>query len=377
MNDLQDVLSACREADRDGEPAVLATVVRVLGSSYRRPGARMLFRGSRPAVGLVGGGCLESDLAARARQVLESGRSETLIYDVRSPDDILWGLGLGCNGAISVLLERLQPGSHPSYLQFLENCSRERRAAVLALCLAGKGAWRSSAGQRLMTGSDHASAGSLGDEALERAVMEDAVRVFARKRSAARVYEQPDARAEVFLEYVSQSVSLVIFGAGGDAQPLVRLARELGWRVSVVDNRPAFATPGLFPEADDVRLLSYGRLGRSGLLIDGATAVMVMTHHFLHDLELLEFLLPGPAPYIGLLGPRKRRESLLHELAQRGFHATPLQLRRLHGPAGIDIGAETSQEIALAVLAEIQAVLAGAAASFLRDRPGPLHDESS
>jgi xanthine/CO dehydrogenase XdhC/CoxF family maturation factor len=152
------------------------------------------------------------------------------------------------------------------------------------------------------------------------------------------------------------------------------MAHVLGWRVTVADNRPAFARSELFPQAD-VRLVSYDDLGPSGLRIDDATAVMIMTHHFLHDLELLAFLLPATPPYVGLLGPRKRRENLLEELARRGTPATPTQLACLYGPAGLDIGSETSPEIALAVLAEIQAVLARrAGVGFLRDRPGSLHE---
>jgi len=169
---------------------------------------------------------------------------------------------------------------------------------------------------------------------------------------------------------------LLVFGAGPDAVPVVRIASELGWDVIVVDWRPAYARRESFPEASDVLLCEAERVGER-VEVDETSAALVMTHHYLHDRSLLRFLLPSPIRFIGILGPRRRTESLLGELREEGASFTPQQLERLHGPAGLDIGAESPEQIALALIAEIQAVLAGRTGGWLCERKGPIHDEGA
>jgi xanthine/CO dehydrogenase XdhC/CoxF family maturation factor len=374
MHELQEIVDAARRARQAGEPAILATVVRVTGSAYRRPGARMLLPRGGEGVGVVSGGCLESDLAERAADVLESGRPRTVVYDMRSPDDVVWGLGLGCNGEVRVLLERLDPDREADHLAFLERCLRERRPGVVATVFAGEGPLAAAVGRRLTLDDRGRPRTSAADDPLAAALLEDAREALAERRSSVRDYDLGPATAQAFLEYVPPVVSLLVFGAGGDACPLVGQARRLGWRVTVADDRPAYARPDRFPEADAVVRVRFDALDRSAPPIDAHTPVVVMTHHFLHDLELLRFLLPTEAPYLGLLGPRQRYENLLAELARQGVSPAAESLARVFGPVGIDIGAETPEEIALAAVAEIRAVLSGRAAGFLRDRRAPLHE---
>jgi xanthine dehydrogenase accessory factor len=374
LSELNRILEACAEARGQETPGVLATVVRVLGSAYRRPGARMLFRRGRPAVGLISGGCLEEDLALRTSDVLDSGQARTVVYDMRSPDDIVWGLGLGCNGEVRVLLERLTAES--GYLDFLEACCWRGVPAVLATVFEVQGSTDVEVGTRIAfdeTGG-LAQTATAQDRLCER-VAQDAGLALQRGKSFNSTYQlEGDACVEVLIEYVAPPVSLVVFGAGMDALPVVQGARQLGWQVTVADHRPAYANQELVPLVDAVTLLDYEQLPRDLPSMDGNTAVLVMTHHFLHDLDLLEQLLPSAAPYVGVLGPQKRSEKLLEQLAQRGLRPTPQQLDRFHGPVGVDMGSETPEEIALSALAEIQAVLRGRAAGFLRDRQGPLHE---
>jgi xanthine/CO dehydrogenase XdhC/CoxF family maturation factor len=366
MNELREILDAAKEVESRGCSAVLATVVRVVGSAYRRPGARMLFAGS-DAVGMVSGGCLESDLAERAAAVLHSGDAQVVVYDMRSPDDIIWGLGLGCNGEVRILMERLAPGQTPEHLPFLDGCLAARRPAVVATVFAGSGL-----GRRVLLDAAGTVVLSLEDRDLGEAIVADARLALSERRSTVKRYDF--AEAEAFIEYVAPSIALRIFGAGNDARPLVRLAKALGWQVTVADDRPAYATTERFPEADAVLQLDFGALDPRRLALDERTPAVVLTHHFLHDIELLRLLLPSAAPYVGLLGPRRRREHLLIELERRGQRPTPEQLRRLYGPVGLDIGADTPEEIALAVLAEIRTVLSGHRGGFLRDRRAPLHE---
>jgi len=371
---MQEILEACRRVDREGRRAVLATVVKVAGSTYRKPGARMLLPADGDPVGMVSGGCLESDLSEWAHAVLDSGEPRTVVYDMRSPDDIVWGLGLGCEGEVRVLLEPLLPGKHPEYLTFLEQCLASRRPGVLATVFAVKGEVDTRVGERVVVASRTDPVSTVGDPSLAGRLIEDASRLLADRRPGIREYELRGGRAEALLEYVAPVVSLVIFGAGSDAQPLVRFARQLLWQVTVADDRPAFARAERFPGAVDVRRIRYDRLEREAPSIDPGTAVIVMTHHFLHDLELMQFLLGRDAAYFGFLGPRRRTEKLLAELAGRGVQPAAGWLSRLYAPVGVDIGSETPEEIALATVAEIRAVLSGRQGGFLRDRRAPLHE---
>ncbi len=374
MKGLAEILSRWAETAGRGEPATLATVVKVTGSSFRRPGARMLFPASGPPVGFVSGGCLETDLAERAGEVLRSGTPRTVVYDMRSPDDIVWGLGLGCGGEIRVLLERLAPDAPPFYLGFIGKCARRRRPAVLATLFEVDGDLPISIGDRMTLAPDGTHGGSLAYPELQSRVLDHARVALKARQSRVRSYELNAGRANVLIEYLPPAVALFVFGAGSDAQPLVQIAAELGWRVTVFDHREAFATPERFPDADALRLIDYADLGATLPSIDDRTPVIVMTHHFLHDLDLLERLVSSPAPYVGLLGPRKRTANLLEQLAERGTSPQTGRLRSLHGPAGLDIASESPEEIALSVLAEIQAVLGGRRGGFLRNRRAPLHD---
>ncbi len=364
---MREILEACERADRERRAAVLATVVKVAGSTYRKPGARMLFPAGGEPVGMVSGGCLEADLAVRVQAVLDAGEPRIVVYDMRSPDDLVWGLGLGCNGEVRVLLEPLLPGEHPAYLDFLRRCLRDRRAAVVATIFAVEGQAGARVGDRITV--DAVAHAPIGER-----LAADAKQLLNARRSAVKEYRLPGGRVEALLEYVAPTVSLVLFGAGADAQPLVRFAAELGWQVTVADDRPAYARAERFPDAFQVRLIRYDRLAADAPPIDEATPVVVLTHHFLHDLDLMELLLPSDAPYVGFLGPRRRTETLLAELAKRGVRPSADRLARLHAPVGLDIGGESPQEIALAATAEIRAVLSGRPAGFLRTRRAALHE---
>ena len=208
--------------------------------------------------------------------------------------------------------------------------------------------------------------------------MADAQDVLAENRSRNAVYPLSNVssgggEAHVFLEVIAPPLPLVIFGAGHDAVPLIRLAKEqMGWNVTLVDHRAAWATPQRFPWADSIIVCSPQEVARRVPLTPNAAA-LVMTHQFPCDVALIRELLPSPAGYIGLLGPRRRTERLLSELAGEGFVVTEEQRTRLHGPVGLDIGADSPEQIALSIVAEIQAVTAGRGGGQLREQSGAIH----
>jgi xanthine/CO dehydrogenase XdhC/CoxF family maturation factor len=314
-------------------PAVLATLVRVEGSSYRRPGARLLLTADGRRIGAISGGCLEADLVERARGVLARGVAEAVTYDTTAENDLVWGVGLGCHGVVRVLLERID--APPAWAAELRAATAARRTVRLRVRHDGPDPFRW--GTRLAGATEGAPAPGE--------------------------WEQP----------VPPPPALFILGAGEDARPVASLARTLGWHVTVADPRPAFATRERFPAAHAVVTAPAGEL--IARLDPGPDAlVVVMTHHYVHDLPLLGALLGRPLAYVGLLGPRRRAERILAELAVTAHAAAADLGRRLRAPVGLDLGADGPEQVALAILAEMQAVLGRRDGRPLRERNGPIHD---
>jgi len=321
-------------------PRVLATVVATAGSTYRKPGARMLIMADGSYLGLLSGGCLEADLKLHAQQVLDSGVPRAVEYDMRGPDDILFGIGAGCEGAMRVLLEPAGPGS----------------PAAAALAAAGRA---TQTGQPTSLVSVHESAEiPLGTHAaappLPSVLRHAAAQSLGEGASRTLDWEEGGRRARAFIQFLAPPPHVLICGAGPDAQPVVSAARGLGWRVSVVDHRPAYALAASFPGAD-VKLCTPHSL-RSVVAVERCHAAVVMSHHLASDASYLRELAHAGVPaYVGLLGPEARRNRLAREL---GPAAEELGFR-VRGPVGVDIGAVTPEGIALAIVSQIHAWLAG------------------
>jgi xanthine/CO dehydrogenase XdhC/CoxF family maturation factor len=319
---------------------VLATVVATAGSTYRKPGARMLIMEDGSYLGLLSGGCLEADLKIHARDVMARGVPRAVEYDMRGPDDILFGIGAGCEGAMRILLEPAGPGT----------------PAAAALTVAGLA---TQAGRPTSLVSVHESADlALGTYAaaapLPPVLIDAAAHSLARRESRGMEVQNDGRRSRAFVQFLAPPPHLLICGAGPDAQPVVSFARGLGWRVSVVDHRPAYARPKDFPGAE-VRLCDPKSLRRE-VAIEGCHAAVVMSHHLASDTAYLrELAVVGMPAYVGLLGPEARRIRLAQEL---GPAAAQLEAR-IYGPVGIDIGAVTPEGIALAIVSQIHAWLAG------------------
>lgn len=332
MKELEAIVKSLLSPESQG--GVLATLATVTGSSYRRPGARLLVSADGRRIGSISGGCLEEDVLIRAKRVAETGLSEAVIYDTTSENDLVWGVGLGCHGIVRVVIENVPP--RPEWAVALAANFSARQPTRLAI-----------------VHQNESSGPALGTYLQER-------------------LPRPMTAAEAFLETVPPPTALFIFGAGDDAQPLARLAFELGWRATIADPRAAFATRERFPTADRVVVGAAAALVEQARPTPDALAV-VMTHHYVHDLPLLRALLPRPLAYLGLLGPKKRAERILADLEREGLAIAPAQRERLHAPVGLDLGADTPEQVALAIIAEMQAVLAGRDARPLRNRTRPIH----
>ena len=355
-----------------GGTGVLATVVRTTGSTYRGPGARMLVTNDGRSAGLISGGCLENDLRERSADVLASGKPLLVTYDSTSPDDVLWGLGLGCTGIAHVVLERVSGSGECRVLEFIEECRRLRSAGAIASPYVLTGIPGDMVGSRVFVREGKTLKGGGTDDALTGALGQACAGALSTGQSSQLTLTLPGGRAESFIEYISPPLSLFVFGAGPDAAPLVRLAKELGWHVTVVDGRPAYLTQESFPSADELVLAHPGE-PRDAFVIPRGSVAVIMTHNFNNDVALARSLIGSAASYVGLLGPRAKADLLLGRLAEEGIMPTEDALARFHSPVGLDIGAETPEEIALAIVAEIQATLHDRPGTPLRHREGPIH----
>lgn len=341
-------------------PRVLATLVQVKGSSYRRPGARMLMDDDGIRAGVISAGCMESDLAARVSDVLVRGCPEVVKYDMGSELDRIWGTGMGCEGKADILLTPLTRGYDRTWAAEARSAQRERRAGVLLTVFSspdpdkvGGTRWwdPSNQGAPLTPPLEEAARKALDSEKPVTVVLEG---------------------VSTLVEPVIPPVALWIYGAGENARPLANLAIQLGWEVGMLDHRPALAHPDRFPGARHVLSGSQEALA-ARISQDDRSAAVVMSHIFDPDKAMLRHLLSGTIPYVGLQGNRQRSAKLLNELTADGFDWTEERRARLHAPMGLDLGAESPEIIALAVLAEIQAVLGGRKPLSLRERKGSIH----
>lgn len=375
MKELQSIIDAYREIEQKHTQAALATVVKVTGSAYRRAGARMMITADGHTVGSVSGGCLERDVINQARRVLQWNEPRVVAYDSMSADDIAWEFNLGCNGVVEVLIEPLSHTAEQRHMAFLTECLHLRQVGVLATVFGVEGPTKAKIGSRLMLSAQRPARNDIGDGGLAEAILDDSQHSLDNGTSLVKMYEMATGRAEVFIEVIQPSVPIVIFGAGHDAVPLVRFAKELGWHVTMVDPRPGYATRTRFPLAD-ILIVCRPEEVCERIKIDRYTVAAVMTHNFLHDSELLRTLWPLPLRYIGILGSKQRTRRLLDHVQETGRSHSDHSLGRVYGPMGLDIGADTPEEIALAVVAEIKAVLTGRLGGMLRVREGPLHEPS-
>jgi xanthine dehydrogenase accessory factor len=363
-NSIHRLLPLFERAMARAEPLVLGTVIDTSGPTYTKAGAQMLLASDGEAAGLLSGGCLEGDLAEHAREVRAGGAARLLRYDMRGPDDLVFGLGSGCEGAMDILLQRLdatvawQPLAH-----LVEAWRSERSETVLLVVRSPTGALPAGSGMFLGNAevfgvrTQAPGTGTSGEDGAVEALQGLVATLPAPHTTQYLAGAAPNM--DLLVLHQPAPVRILILGAGDDAQPVAQFAHALGWRVTVVDHRSHYATPTRFPGAP--RVLDGGPASLGKALAHARTAgspyaaAVVMSHHLEHDRVYLQLLADDDIPYVGLLGPGSRRERLL---ADMGDCAARLK-GRLRAPVGLDLGAGTPEAIALAIIAEIQATLTG------------------
>lgn len=346
MKEIRTIVQAYHSIDFSCTKAALATVVRVEGSSYRRTGARMLVLDDGTYLGGISGGCLEGDALRRAQKAIGLGRASMITYDTTQDDDYQIGVGLGCQGIIDVLFTPLEPGDGANPVLVLEGLVGVREPVAVLTVTGGEMMGKTMVGVGDLAGATGGLAADV-EECLATKVSRAVVR----------------GEMKVFIEVLLPAIHVVAYGGNYDIRTLLNQIKELGWESTVVLNT-ARAERSLVSSA--TRVMDKNEPGLP--VIDEYTAVLLMSHDLLTDIENLKKVLPSAASYIGLLGPKKRAVKIFETLG-----IGEADLGRIYAPAGLDLGAATPEEIALSMLAEIRAHFSARKGMSLRLREGTIY----
>jgi len=369
MKEFQAIIKAYDHYKTLEKKIALATVVHVDGSAYRRPGARMLVSEDGELTGAISGGCLEGDALRKSQSVIFQQKSMLVTYDTTDEDDQKFGIGLGCNGIIHVLIEPIDYEDSMNSINLLKSALSDRNVGTLITLFSIKNSKSEQIGTVFLSKNGQL----IGypqkvDSDFVKVILEEASSEL-QSRSEIVGYSEFDD-IQVFYEKVIPETRLLLFGAGNDTIPLVQIADILGFEVILLDGRSNHATKSRFPKAKEIVVGPADEVVQK-LEIDSQTVALLMTHNFEYECVVLEQLIAHPLPYIGILGPKKKSEKMIERLANKGILIVEQDV--IYSPMGLDIGAEGSEEIALSVLSEIKAVLAKKQGTFLRTKTGPIH----
>lgn len=372
MKEINDIVRAYETALGNGQSMALATVVRVEGSSYRQPGARMLVTGDGTLTGAISGGCLEGDALRKALLAIHQQRNKLITYDTGTEDDAEFGVQLGCNGIVHILFEYIDTGNANNPVALLKRLQASRKEAVVVTLFSTK--HRDEQRGTILISDDESAISSPSPD-IDLSVLLEDINLAKEKRQTylkKLVFEERDM--EALIEYIAPAISLVIAGAGNDAKPLVEAAGLLGWETTVIDGRATHALPQRFPKAGRV-ILSPADQVINLVTIDPFTVFVLMTHNYHYDLAMLKLLIETATPYIGVLGPKTKLQRMFDDLAGAGITLNEMQKERIYGPMGLDIGAETSEEIAFSTVSEVKAVLSGRKGNPLKFLATKIHED--
>ena len=366
--EIVNILTAFKAAQQEGRQTALATIVHVEGSSYRMPGARMLVEDNGKMTGAISGGCLEGDALKKALLAIHERRNKLITYNTLD-DDVEFGVQLGCNGIVRILFEPIDTTQTNNPIALLEKLYEQRKHSIF-VTLFSLNTFRSHQPGTCLFLNEESSEINIAEKTLANTIKKDAIEALANQSSLVKQY--PEHELTAFIELLQPPVSLIIAGAGNDALPLVDMATILGWEVTIIDGRPTHANSQRFSAAHRI-IVGKPAEAIKHVVTDERTVFVLMTHNYNYDLEMLVLLLQTKSRYIGVLGPKKKLERMLAELQDQKIDITDDQKQTIYGPTGLDIGAETPEEIALSIVAEIKTVLASHAGGFLRAKQSAIH----
>lgn len=370
MKELQQIIKSYQQAKSEGRKVALATVVQVEGSSYRRPGARMLVTEEGHLTGAISGGCLEGDALRKAQAVIFQQKSMLVTYDTTDEDDQKFGVGLGCNGIIYVLIEPIDFENPENPVELIQEALKDRMNCLLVTIFSIPKSKSEQVGTVYLKKGKQAFGLTSAINPQIWLLLKHEIEGFTYSQSQIKTFSDLE-HVSVFFELIRPAIRILLFGAGNDTIPLAKMADLLGCELVLIDGRKNLATQSRFPNAKEIIQGSAEEV-RKKLETDSNTVALLMTHNFEYEAIVLEELVSRDLSYIGILGPKKKTEKLIERLDSKGIQ---VNLDSLFAPVGLEIGAETSEEIALSVLAEIKAVMNQKTPIFLRDKSGPIHEK--
>ena len=368
MKEIKSILQFFKDSESNGEQCAMAQVVRVEGSSYRREGARMIVFESGIFEGGISGGCLEGDALKRSQLAILKQEPSIITYDTSKEMEI--GIGLGCNGIIDVLLTPLKADS--KNMKMLEKCVSNRKNHILITITSSNAKDDNlKLGQSFYFDTVNKTLEGLESNDMRNFILGKIDLVLEQNKSKSFVYTLDELCLTFHVELIPVPYHLAIFGDNYDVYPLIQLAGLLDWEISLVGNiqklkkEPLKLVKNIYPK--DLP-------ERPG--IDDRTAVVLMAHDFKTDIKNLKNVLHSDAPYIASLGPKKRFEKIKSKLEEGGDTISAKDLLRIHGPCGLEIGADSPEEIALSICSEIMSSFTGKEGGMLRNKKSPIHDRS-
>lgn len=369
MKEIDDIIKAYERALAQKTKAALATVVHVEGSSYRRPGARMLVTETGELTGAISGGCLEGDALRKALLAIHESRNKLVTYDTNNEDDARFGVQLGCNGVIHILFEPINPKARHNPITLLKKATTERRYSVIITLFSLLNRQSQPGTSCLLNHKEFIVNDSIQNKNLPPDLRNDAQMALTTQLSLVKDY-RPDLIG--FVEVIEPKIALVILGAGNDVIPLTQMAQILGWSTTLIDGRHTHANRQRFPNVHEICVIKPESL-LDEVITDSRTAFVLMTHNYNYDLEVLRQLATVNCAYIGILGPKKKFFRMIDDLAEKGMELPEDMCENIYSPVGLDLGAETAEEIALSVAAEIKAVFSCRKPAFLREKEESIH----
>lgn len=374
MRELDAIIAQYEQIKNVGTESVLATVVHVEGSSYRRAGARMLVDEYGNITGAISGGCLEGDALRKALHALHQQKNKLVTYDTSDEDDAVIGAQLGCNGIIQVLFEPLDYQDKLNSCELLKKVVNQKNSLAIIVQF-NLDKQKEQRGTRMIISENSEIFGRKPEEDLLDNILKKARLSLENKNHHFAEIFNGEEKQHIFIQNYQPPVKLIIVGAGNDAQILAQQAELLGWDMVVTDGRPTHAKKDRFTSSCQI-IVSKPEQTLENIDIDDRSCFVLMSHNYIYDLAVLKLLLAeNMIPFIGILGPLKKYQRMLNDLEEEGFILTTEDTNKIYAPVGLEIGAETPAEIGLSILAEIQSVLTGKPARSLREKSTPIHEK--
>ena len=372
MKEIREIINAYNKAKKNEKRLALATLVHLNGSSYRRPGARMIVDEEGQLTGAISGGCLEGDALRKAVFCIHTQTPKLVVYDTSDEEDATIGIQLGCSGIIQVLFEPIDENDPLNPIELLKKAIHKRQNTVLVTLYASQIKKSDIVGTSILLEESGEFHNNSTFQFVPEPLMQDIKETLTVKKSSFKSYQQNDNTFNAFLSFISPPISLVIVGAGNDAIPLQSIAETLGWEVTIVDGRHTYAKIERFSSACQI-IVSKPEQVLQQIPIDDKTVFVLMTHNYNYDYAILKALLGKNIPYIGALGPKKKLDNMINDLKAENIILNEKQKNILYGPVGLELGAETPAEIALSITAEIMSVMNNKKGGSLRNLLTEIH----